>query len=834
MSYLKKYAWYGSAVVASALLMVAILVTGTPRTADAAVATLVDVVFNDADDVVATNANAQSIIVAADVDDGEAGLSAGQANETSVTLQTSAGFWATNGLTSITIGCAIDFVDIATTAFVDDGVAQNIGISEGTANAEAEVEGATAVAEESSDAGDEEGCLGVADTLVIPGGFSGTITVTAVTTEGVVDSDVLTVQAAAAIASVSIGAADPLTVDAAGTVGADLAVTVRDSTGAVVTNAPITITTTLGVIDQLANACVTQDGGAGDNALTAASDAACTMTTSGSVAQEIEVFGNGVAGTATVTATAANGVQGSRTYIITGGTVASLAVAFYSDNDATPVMKSSIQNVDSTTTGLDELIIGVSTLDSNGNSIIPVGDVTIKITGPDGAAVSTLNLVSLTGAIEASGLTITNTSCSSSVDDVTGTCIDTVENVATTTRSEALAAIDIDTTTALPTGTYTVTATHGTGTALKTGTGTFAVAAVTETIAVAAADATIEVGGSTTITATVTDASGNPVAEGTTVTFSSSSAVTVLQTTAATGSSVTANTNASGVATVTALGLSQGTTQIFGTTGGKVGSTSVTVGAADTTAPVVTAPADITVEVASGSTGAPASNAAIVAFLAGATATDNVDGSVSPTNDAPTEFPVGATTVTFSAADAAGNTGTATAVVTVTEAAAPDTTAPVVTAPAGITVEVAAGALGAPKTQADIAALLAGATATDDVDASVTVSNNAPAIFPVGATTVTFSATDAAGNTGTAAAVVTVTEAAAPAPTPSEGEGTFDRTVPNVGVNTAVWNGGTVDQLSAATAAAGGISVTVFIGGEATVLIPGAPAFVNAAFNAAF
>jgi hypothetical protein len=71
-------------------------------------------------------------------------------------------------------------------------------------------------------------------------------------------------------------------------------------------------------------------------------------------------------------------------------------------------------------------------------------------------------------------------------------------------------------------------------------------------------------------------------------------------------------------------------------------------------------------------------------------------------------------------------------------------------------------------------------------------------------------------------------------PTPTEGEGTFDREVPNVGVNTAVYNGGTVDQLSAATAAAGGISVTVFVDGQATVLIPGAPAFVNAAFNAAF
>lgn len=75
-----------------------------------------------------------------------------------------------------------------------------------------------------------------------------------------------------------------------------------------------------------------------------------------------------------------------------------------------------------------------------------------------------------------------------------------------------------------------------------------------------------------------------------------------------------------------------------------------------------------------------------------------------------------------------------------------------------------------------------------------------------------------------------------PTVTPPAGgdSGTFDRPIPNVGVNTAVWNGGTVTQLAAAVAASGGISVTIFVDNQATVLIPGAPAFVNAAFNAAF
>ncbi len=50
----------------------------------------------------------------------------------------------------------------------------------------------------------------------------------------------------------------------------------------------------------------------------------------------------------------------------------------------------------------------------------------------------------------------------------------------------------------------------------------------------------------------------------------------------------------------------------------------------------------------------------------------------------------------------------------------------------------------------------------DDIDDVVTVTNDAPSIFPIGDTVVTFSATDAANNTGTATSMVTV----APLPLP--------------------------------------------------------------------
>ena len=74
----------------------------------------------------------------------------------------------------------------------------------------------------------------------------------------------------------------------------------------------------------------------------------------------------------------------------------------------------------------------------------------------------------------------------------------------------------------------------------------------------------------------------------------------------------------------------------------------------DTLAPVISAPNSISVGAVNGS-GTPATIAAIASFLDQASASDNADGTVSVSNDAPTIFPLGLTTVTFSASDAAGN-----------------------------------------------------------------------------------------------------------------------------------------------------------------------------------
>src|SRR5262249_54710083 len=91
----------------------------------------------------------------------------------------------------------------------------------------------------------------------------------------------------------------------------------------------------------------------------------------------------------------------------------------------------------------------------------------------------------------------------------------------------------------------------------------------------------------------------------------------------------------------------------------------------DGTAPLGTPPANQTVEATSA--------AGAVATYTNATATDNVDGPV-PATCTPASgstFPLGVDTVTCSATDSSGNTGTATFTITVA-----DTTGPAFTAPA--------------------------------------------------------------------------------------------------------------------------------------------------------
>ena len=169
-----------------------------------------------------------------------------------------------------------------------------------------------------------------------------------------------------------------------------------------------------------------------------------------------------------------------------------------------------------------------------------------------------------------------------------------------------------------------------------------------------------------------------------------------------------------------------------------------TVTVRDTTGPVVTVPANLVAE-AAGAAGAAVSFAV--------SASDAVDGPADalPDHASGSTFPLGTTTVLVTASDTRNNSATASFTVTVR-----DTTAPVVAAHANVIAE-AMGALGA-------VVNYAAASATDAVTASpaITYSQDSGTVFPLGTTTVTIGATDAAGNTATGAFTVTVRDTTGP------------------------------------------------------------------------
>ena len=161
----------------------------------------------------------------------------------------------------------------------------------------------------------------------------------------------------------------------------------------------------------------------------------------------------------------------------------------------------------------------------------------------------------------------------------------------------------------------------------------------------------------------------------------------------------------------------------------------------DQTPPTITAPPAVIAATA-------ATTCAAAPALGSPAAADNL-GVVSVTNDAPAAFAKGTTTVTWTAMDPAGHSATSTQLVTVN-----DLERPVLVAPPAVNA-VATSAAGAmiPTTA------LGSATASDNcpgVDAATVSGIPAGNLFPIGATTLTWTATDASGNTGTATQTITV------------------------------------------------------------------------------
>ena len=179
---------------------------------------------------------------------------------------------------------------------------------------------------------------------------------------------------------------------------------------------------------------------------------------------------------------------------------------------------------------------------------------------------------------------------------------------------------------------------------------------------------------------------------------------------------------------------------------GNVSTCTSIVTVVDNMTPVITCPGPVVVSQDPG-----LCTASSVA-LGMATATDNCTASVIITNDAPAVFPYGTTVVTWTATDANGNASSCTQDVTVN-----DVENPVITCPIDVTVSADAGNCDA----AASGVTLGMATATDNCTIA-SITNDAPAVYPLGTTNVTWTATDVAGNTQTCTQIVTVIDTEAP------------------------------------------------------------------------
>jgi hypothetical protein len=183
-----------------------------------------------------------------------------------------------------------------------------------------------------------------------------------------------------------------------------------------------------------------------------------------------------------------------------------------------------------------------------------------------------------------------------------------------------------------------------------------------------------------------------------------------------------------------------GTTTVSCSVSDKAGNTAAgtfTVTVQDKTVPVVTVPADMTVE-ATGASGA------VVTFSV--SASDAVDGAITPSCSpaSGSTFVLGSTQVACSVTDKAGNAASGSFTVIVV-----DRTPPELTLPSDMTV---------PATGSSGAVVTFTASASDLVDGtvSVTCTPSSGSAFPAGTTSVSCSATDKAGNSKSGSFRVTV------------------------------------------------------------------------------
>ena len=175
--------------------------------------------------------------------------------------------------------------------------------------------------------------------------------------------------------------------------------------------------------------------------------------------------------------------------------------------------------------------------------------------------------------------------------------------------------------------------------------------------------------------------------------------------------------------------------------GCSIASAPVTVTIGDTINPVIIAPANLTVNLTSG--------CSVSGINLGLPVTSDNCAVTSVTNNAPFNFPIGITQVTWIVSDAFSNTSTAIQTVTVN-----DTIVPQIAAPATVTVQS--------NLSCDASGVYIGVPTATDNCTQFAITNDAPLVFPLGTTTVTWTVTDASGNSASATQSVVVIDVIAP------------------------------------------------------------------------
>jgi hypothetical protein len=210
--------------------------------------------------------------------------------------------------------------------------------------------------------------------------------------------------------------------------------------------------------------------------------------------------------------------------------------------------------------------------------------------------------------------------------------------------------------------------------------------------------------------------------------------------------------NCVGVSTAQTTGLASGAAFPVGTTtntftvtdgGGNTSTCSFTVTVTDNEAPTISCPSNISSNNTVGSCGAAITYATPVGADNCTPTTSQTAGLASGAT-----FPAGTTTNTFTVSDGAGNTASCSFTVTITDTQSPTFT----TCPNNLTVSGPFNACSAIVTWlTPVAADNCGTPSTSSTHASGNT-------FPTGTTTVTYTATDGAGNTGTCSFTVTVND----------------------------------------------------------------------------